>query len=98
MPTTPKASKDEAAVETTGEKIVGEKADVESQATAPTGPTLYRWIGDYAQHFDDPASDAVPTAAPGDFVTLDIDPGLTPLAQEFFENGLLLDASGYTPS
>ena len=91
MPRTP--TKTDAAIAsavTNGEKAGAEQQAVESKQ--------YRWIGDYAQHFPDQTGDAEPVAAPGDFITLTIDPGLTPLAQEYLDAGLLIDAEGYTPA
>src|SRR5215472_7580152 len=56
---------------------------------------VYRWIGDYAQEFEGP-NETTQFAAPGDYVEIN-DLGNMPLAQEFVDNGLLIEAPGYQP-
>jgi hypothetical protein len=102
MPSTPKAKDVEEikAQENTAEETAGPRGDedvVEMEVTPPSGATLYRWIGDYPQHFTDPSnSDLAPSVAPGGYVTLNID-GSDPLVSEFWNAGLLIDATGVTP-
>jgi hypothetical protein len=56
---------------------------------------VYKWTGDYAQQFEGP-NDEVLFAGPGDYVELSLSEQ-TPLAQEYFDEGLLIEAPGYQP-
>jgi hypothetical protein len=95
MPSTPKAAaKDEEPVVET-ENL--EAPEVTPHAAPPTGPTLYRWIGDYAAHFPDSTNSGLtPVAEVGGYITLNID-GSDPHISEFWDEGLLIDATGVTP-
>jgi|SRR5215469_8513232 len=88
MPSTPKKE--------TGTNVEDDKAEalaVATHADRPTGSQVFRWVGTYAQEFIGP-NDTTPTAAPGDYVELDL--AMNPLAGEFYDDGLLIEAPGQT--
>jgi len=90
MPSTPK--KESTAVQLSGTNAEDDATAV-PHADRPTGLQVYRWIGTYAHEFPGP-NETTPYAAPGDYVELDL--AMSPLAGEYWDNGLLIEAPGQT--
>jgi len=97
MPSTPKkesaANTETTLTGTNAEDDAKTAQDIATHADRPTGSQVYRWVGTYAQEFIGP-NDTTPMAAPGDYVELDL--AMSPLAGEFWDDGLLIEAPGQT--